>query len=146
MSTTWILVANASTARLYANHGAKKGMQLVKELSHPESRAKASNLVADRPGHNPGSGNGHGSFVPATDPKQNEAERFAQELAREMDQGRTANSYQRAILVAAPAFMGLLKGNLDHQVSKLVSESVEKDYTKATEKELSGHLENIIYL
>ncbi len=146
MSTTWILVANASTARLYANHGAKKGIQLVKELSHPESRAKASNLVADRPGHNPGSGNGHGSFVPATDPKQNEAERFAQELAREMDQGRTANSYQRAILVAAPAFMGLLKGNLDHQVSKLVSESVEKDYTKATEKELSGHLENIIYL
>lgn len=146
MSTTWILVANASTARLYANHGAKKGIQLVKELSHPESRAKASNLVADRPGHNPGAGNGHGSFVPATDPKHNEAERFALELAREMDQGRTANSYQRAILVAAPAFMGLLKGNLDHQVSKLVSESVEKDYTKATEKELSGHLENIIYL
>lgn len=146
MSTTWILVANASTARLYANHGAKKGIQLVKELSHPESRAKASSLVADRPGHNPGAGNGHGSFVPATDPKHNEAERFAQELAREMDQGRTANSYQRAILVAAPAFMGLLKGNLDHQVSKLVSESVEKDYTKATEKELSGHLENIIYL
>lgn len=146
MSTTWILVANASTARLYANHGAKKGIQLVKELSHPESRAKASNLVADRPGHNPGAGNGHGSFVPATDPKHNEAERFALELAREMDQGRTANSYQRAILVAAPAFMGLLKGNLDHQVSRLVSESVEKDYTKATEKELSGHLENIIYL
>jgi len=51
MITTWILVANASTARLYVNHGAKKGMQLVKELFHPESRSKASNLVADRPGH-----------------------------------------------------------------------------------------------
>jgi protein required for attachment to host cells len=146
MITTWILVANASTARLYVNHGAKKGMQLVKELFHPESRSKASNLVADRPGHNPGAGNGHGSFVPASDPKHNEAERFAQELARELDHGRTANIYQRAILVAAPAFMGLLKGNLDNHVSKLVSESVEKDYTKATEKELAGHLENVIFL
>lgn len=146
MSTTWILVANASTARLYANHGAKKGVHLVKELSHPESREKASNLVADRPGHNPGAGNGHGSFVPATDPKHNEAERFAQELAREMDHGRTSNSYQRAILVAAPAFMGLLRSNLGSQVSKLISESVEKDYTKASEKELAGHLEGIIYL
>lgn len=146
MSTTWILVANASTARLYANHGVKKGMQLVKEMFHPESREKGSNLVADRPGHNPGAGNGHGSFVPATDPKQNEAERFAQELSRELDQGRTANGYQRAILVAAPAFMGLLKGCLNNQVTKLVSESVEKDYTKATEKELAGYLESIIFL
>jgi hypothetical protein len=42
--------------------------------------------------------------------------------------------------------MGLLKGNLDIQVSKLVSESVEKDYTKATERELAGHLENVIFL
>lgn len=146
MSTTWILVANASTAKLYANHGPKKGLHPVKELTHPESREKASNLVADRPGHNPGAGNGHGSFVPASNPKHNEAERFAQELARELEHGRTANTYQRAILVAAPAFMGLLKSNLDGQVSKLVSESVEKDYTKATEKELAGHLEHIIYL
>lgn len=146
MSTTWILVANASNARLYANHGPMKGMQLVKELAHPESREKASNLVSDRPGHNPGAGNGHGSFVPATDPKHNEAERFAQELAREMDHGRTANSYQRAILVAAPAFLGLIKSSLNNHVSKLVSESVEKDYTKATEKELAGHLANVVFL
>ena len=146
MITTWILVANASTARLYVNHGVKKGIQLVKELSHPESREKGSNLVSDRPGHYVGAGNGHGSFVSANDPKQNEAERFAQELAREMEHGRTANSYLRAILVAAPAFMGLLKSNLSSQVCKLVSEKVEKDYTKATEKELAGHLENIIFL
>ena len=73
MRNTWILVANASIARLYANHGPKKGLQLMKEMSHPESREKVSNLVSDRPGHNPGSGNGHGSFVPAADPKQHEA-------------------------------------------------------------------------
>ena len=146
MSTTWILVANASIARLYANHGPKKGIQLIKELAHPESREKASNLVTDRPGHNPGAGNGHGSFVPAVDPKQHEAERFAQELGQELDQGRTSNSFQQAILVAAPAFMGMLRTHLNNQVSKLVSAKVEKDYTKASEKELAGHLESVIFL
>ena len=146
MSTTWILVANASTARVYANHGPKKGLQLIKELTHPESREKASNLVSDRPGHNPGAGDGHGSFVPSASPKHNEAERFAHQLAHEMDNGRTSNSYKRAILVAAPAFMGLLKGCFNSHVIKLVSEDVEKDYTKASEKELTGHLEHIIFL
>jgi protein required for attachment to host cells len=49
MSTTWILVANASQAKLYANTGPKKGLKLVKDLKHPESREKASDLVSDRP-------------------------------------------------------------------------------------------------
>ena len=50
MSITWILVANASLAKLYANYGPNKGLELVKELMHPESRQKNSELVTDRPG------------------------------------------------------------------------------------------------
>jgi protein required for attachment to host cells len=146
MSTTWILIANASSARIFANQGPKKGLQLVKQLDHPESREKASELVSDRPGHNQGHGNGHGSFVPNTDPKHNEADRFALELSKELDHGRGANSYERLILVASSPFIGLLNGRLSSHVRALVSETIEKDYTKATEKELGGHLEHCIYL
>lgn len=146
MSTTWILVANASNARLYANQGPKKGLQLIKEFDHPESRGKGQDLVSDRPGHNQGHGNGHGAFIQATDPKQHEADRFAQELVRELEQGRAANSYGRLILVASSPFIGLLNGRLSQQLRSLLSESIEKDYTRANEKELSGHLEHCIYL
>jgi hypothetical protein len=38
MATTWILVANAAQAKLYANQGPNKGVELVKEFTHPESR------------------------------------------------------------------------------------------------------------
>lgn len=144
MSTTWILVANASSARLYANQGPKKGLQLVKQFDHPESREKASDLVSDRPGQT--RGNGHGAFVAATDPKQHEADRFALELSNELDQGRGANSYGRLILVASSPFMGMLNSHLSSHVRALASETIEKDYTKATEKELAGHLEHCIYL
>jgi protein required for attachment to host cells len=144
MSTTWILVANASLAKLYANHGPKKGLKLLHEMQHPESRERAAELVADRPGH--GVGGGHGSFVPATDPKRNEADRFAQEVSRHIEQGRTANSFERLIVVASAPFMGKLNNHLPSPVRNMVSDSIEKDYTRSNERELSGHLEHCIFL
>jgi protein required for attachment to host cells len=146
MSTTWILIANTSFAKLYANHGPQKGLELIKELDHPESREKGSDLVSDRPGHNQGHGNGHGSFVQATDPKQREAERFALELSKELEHGRTTNQFERLIIAASPSFMGTLKSKLPTHVMGMVSDSIEKDYTKAPEKELKGHLAHVIFL
>ena len=64
MSITWILVANASAAYLYANYGPKKGLQKLKEFRHDASREKRVDLVSDRPGHNRNNGNGRGSYVP----------------------------------------------------------------------------------
>lgn len=145
-NTTWILVANASRARLLANHGPKKGLTLVKELEHPASRQKGAELVTDRAGYMQGTGNGHGARQPQTDPKQNEARNFAHELARELHHGRVTSQFERAIIVAPPAFMGLLNDKLDGPTSQLISDRFEKDYTKATEKELAGHLENCIFL
>ena len=146
MGNTWILVANASKAHLFLNTGPRKGLRKLKEFDHAASREKASRLVTDRPGHNKSHGNGHGAYVPQTDPKQHEAQHFAMELARVLDHGRATNEYQRLILVAPPAFMGLLKGHLDAHVLNLVTDSFEKDYTKVPERELSGHLEQCIYL
>lgn len=145
-TTTWILVANSSTAHLYINHGPKKGLKKLKAFDHSASRGKGADLVSDRPGHNQSHGNGHGAYNPATTPKQNEAQHFAIELAREMEHGRSANEYQRLILVSPPAFMGMLNSHLGSHVLGLVTDSFEKDYTKATDKELVSHLESCIYL
>ena len=146
MSTTWILVANSSTARIYENTGIAKGLHLINQIEHPESRMKGSDLVSDRPGHMQSVGNGHGARQPATDPKQNEAEHFALDLAKTLEQGRGDNKYERLIVVASPPFLGTLKPRLSGQVQSMVSETIEKDYTKATDKELAGHLSHCIYL
>ena len=146
MSTTWILVANSSIANLYASHGPHKGLQLVKQLVHPESREKASELVSDRPGHDQAHGGGHGSYVPETSPKQNEAEHFALQLAKELEHGRATNNYERLILIASPPFIGMLNSRLEAHVRALVTETIEKDYTQATERELASHLEPFIFL
>lgn len=155
MSTAWILVANSSVARLYANHGPKKGLKKLKELEHAASREKGTELTTDGHGRHWGGGgsngrgataNGRGAYTPSVEPKEVEHERFAQELARELEHGRTSNSYNRLIVVAAPGFMGMLNGKLSAHVKDLISDSLEKDYTKANERELASHLEGCIYL
>lgn len=144
MSTTWILVSNASSGKIFKHTGPNKGLEIVKEFQHPQSREKNLNLVSDRPGHNPSAGNGHGSFVPATMPKEHEAEVFALELARELDAGRIANQFARLVLVAPPAFLGQLNRRLSDAVKGLVSDKLEKDYTKASDKELARHLASFV--
>ncbi|MGL1833784.1 host attachment protein [Rhodocyclaceae bacterium SMB388] len=140
MAITWILVANASLARLYENLGPNKGLKLIKELIHPESRFKNSELVTDRPGAMASVGNGHGAKQPQTQPKEHEARVFAQELAQELYHGRTRNAFGRAVVVAPPAFMGLLNTVLDHPTAQLITDRFEKDYTKSTEPQLKERL------
>ena len=146
MAITWILVANASLAKLYANFGPNKGLKLVKELIHPESRQKTRELVTDRPGAMAGSGNWQGSKLPQTHPKDHEAQVFAQEIAQELYHGRATNAFARAILVAPPAFMGMLNAQLDQPTAQLVTDRFDKDYTKTPEPQLRERLASCLYL
>jgi protein required for attachment to host cells len=142
MSTTWILVANAGEARLFSNSGPNKGLRLVRQITHPASREKVSDLISDRAGH--GVGAGGGSFLPASDPKQQEAEVFAHELVKELEQGRVNNAFDRVILAANPSFLGLLNNAMSPGLRGMVSDTLQKDYTKATEKELAEHLQKVL--
>jgi protein required for attachment to host cells len=138
------MVANASQARFFSNDGPKRGLTLVKELMHPESREKTSNLVSDRSGAYGGSG--HGAVGQPADPKHHEAERFALEVSRELEAGRVSNAYDQLVLVASAPFMGLVNNHLPGQVRSLLSKSIDKDYTRLPVKELTEHLEGYVFL
>jgi protein required for attachment to host cells len=145
MANTWLIVANASQATLYETESKPKTLKLLKEFLHPASRAKGSELASDRPGHFQAEARGmegttHGSFNEPIDPKSYEQERFAIELAGELEAGRTANSYKNLIIVASPHFHGLLNKHLNQHVAGMVSRHVEKDYTAETTEGLLGKL------
>ncbi|NMG74121.1 host attachment protein [Aromatoleum diolicum] len=146
MAITWILVANASLAKLYANLGPNKGLTLVKELIHPESRQKNSELVTDRAGSMASAGNGSGSKQSQTEPKVHEAKVFAQEIAQELYHGRATNAFGRAIVFAPPAFMGMLNSVLDNPTAQLITDRFEKDYTKEPEPVLRERLASCLFV
>ncbi len=139
MSITWVMVANSSLARLFSSTGSRRELRLIKEFAHPESREKTSNLVSDRCGSRTGSV--HGVFAQATDPKHHEAELFAQEITRELEQGLAAkNAYDRLILLASAPFVGLLNHRLPGQVRSRLSKSIDKDYTRLPARKLTAQL------
>jgi protein required for attachment to host cells len=144
MNTTWVLVANAGEARLFETENIEESLHCFKELNHPESREKGSYLASDRPGHYQSKGTGHGAFAEHTDPKDYEAERFAGELAAELEKGRTNNEYKKLVLVAAPHFHGLLNTHLNEHTRALVVNNIQKDFTACDTFELPERLkENI---
>src|SRR5579884_4315224 len=94
MSTRYVLVADASRARLFheRTHGA---YELVATFDHADSRARVRDLMADATGRKPvgpsvgahyggrsvSLGSGRPGVAPDTDAKEVEAEKFARELA-----------------------------------------------------------------
>jgi protein required for attachment to host cells len=139
MDNTWVLVANAAEACLYSTERPGEDMTLLKQFSHPEGRAKGSTLLdSDRShGRGPHSGTRGDETV---DPKDFEEDRFARQLADELDKGRLDNAYRRLALVAAPHFHGLLNTHLNEHTRALVKYSINKDFTDCDTRELPERL------
>ena len=144
MDNTWVLVANASKAHLYSTERLGADMSILKEFSHPESRAKGASLASDRPGSMQGRGSSMATRGDSVDPKDFEAERFAEELASELDKGRTTNAYRRLVLVASPHFQGLLKAHLNANTSAMVENNINKDFTAYDMRELPERLKGAV--
>ncbi len=142
MEQTWVLVANSSEARLFEMDKYARKLSLLDAIDHPESRKKDADLSSDRSGHFQGehSGASHGAFNEATSPKTYEHERFAMELADILDEGRNDNRYGRLVVVSSPRFRGMLNKHLNNQVSKMVWNHVDKDYTQVHERDLLSKL------
>lgn len=143
MTATWILVANASEARLFKTKNTYKiDLELLNHFDHPESRMKNIDLTSDRPGHYESrGGTGRGSYTEHTEPKTVESEHFALQLANEIDSGRVSNSFQKLLVVAPGHFQGLLKKHLNHHLNNIVT-FIDKDYTKLPQHDLASHIDS----
>ena len=144
-SLTWILIANASKARLYAVYKAKlfqadshpDDFKLIDEFSHEESRMKNRELVSDKMGEF-----GAATFGEATPPKALEAEQFAQQLITMLEAARKTNSFRDIILIASPTFMGMLCKQMPNELQKTLNQKIEKDYVHLQGQQLLQALVN----
>lgn len=146
MKTTWILVANASEARLFEAQKSYQKMQLIESFYHPQSREKTVNLVTDASGRYRNFSAPISAYDEPSNPKQVEAHRFAQVLAHKLNEGRTQNLYNHLVLVAPPYFHGLLNKCCNTKVKNKVVNALDKDYTKLKARELLKHLDGKLNL
>jgi protein required for attachment to host cells len=144
--TTFVLVADASRARLFRRDVGTGRLDLVEELEHPLSRARNRDLMADKPGRaftSGGMSSARSGIEYRTDPQQVEAEKFARELGDKLAASFDAHAFDALVIAAPPKFLGLLRHALathtDH-VGRAVTDWVEKDYTNLDERELGERM------
>ena len=128
MLHTWILVAESSRAKLYSASSRKGPLSEVTAFVHPEGRLHAGDLVSDRSGSDSGSiGQGRHVVDDKTIPKKQENINFAREIAEYLEGARNKGTFRRLILIAPPAFLGLLRDTLGKEVLDLVTEQIDKN-------------------
>lgn len=139
----WLLNVNSNQCRIYHYQKHPAQITLIKELSNPLAKHRAGDdITTDRPGHYQSRGTIHGALSPRTDPKENEVNHFARDVAHELNHGRNTNSFKEIILIAPPHMLGLLNQHTDTHVKKMVASSIHSDLIHLKDHELLDFIKN----
>lgn len=137
---TWILLCEASRARLFTNDGRGR-LTEQSAYAHPGSRAHGLDMASDRPGRrSDGPGPHRSGLSPDTEPKEVEAQRFAISLAALLKQGLNNHAYDELVLAAPPHFLGLLRNALDGQVAARIAATFDKNLIALNPREIEHRI------
>jgi len=156
MAKNWVMVANNSGARIFTpappaprlkdpqalqDESPTARLVELETIEHPEGRLKSQSIDADRPGRSfESAGMKRHSMSREVDPKKQEAITFAKEVAERLESARLQGEVEQLILVAAPEFLGLLRGNLSSELRRMIAEEFSLDLFHMTPQEIRAHL------
>jgi len=147
--TSWILVSDASRAKLYSTELRADDWSHVKSFEHPEGQEMSREIEATSPPGRAQQGQAQGgrrtALEPRTWPKEAEAERFAQQLATYLEEAIAKRQFDDLVLVAPPRFLGKLNGALGRQAAKHVRATVDKDLSILDAAELQQRLVETVF-
>jgi protein required for attachment to host cells len=147
--TTRIVVADRSEARFYDLVRRNAPLRAAGVLANPAARQHDRDLQSDRPGrvfdHAPVAGQRRGAVSRhgtsgERSARKHEAERFARRVVRELGKAARDGRFDRLVLVAAPAFLGLLRAALPKGLKQTLAATVAKDLIHEPENALRSKL------
>lgn len=140
MKPDWILIANATQARLLQQEG-DGPIVLIASFSHPEGRSKVSELAGDRAGHERSDRTyGGTAYEPRMDAKRKEHEHFARQLTEYLERAALQNTFASLAIFSSSPFLGELKAHLGDASLKLVSGAHDVDLTSVGVTELKRRI------
>ena len=131
---TWVVLADASSCKIYEYQYRPEKIKLIKELIHPENQLKDIDIALDKHGSfrcNAGAGN-----FAASDPKKNNIDAFSRKIAQGLDADRKKNQFAHLILISPPQMVGLIQHHLNKHVKKMLDINIAKDISKYNERQL----------
>lgn len=142
---TWIVIADATRARIAVNDGPGRGVAPVAGQEFEGRNLPGREIMSDRPGRTfDSAGRGRHGKEPRTGPREVEALRFLHDLAERLDEGRKQERYDRLVIVAPPKALGQLRAQLSAGVRERITGSLDKDLTHVPDHQLAEHLGTLL--
>jgi len=142
MSYHWIVLADASRARVIEADEVLAPQREVSDLLHPAARLHTSELMSDDRGRSwAGPGGVHSALDAHTDRHEVEAAAFARELGKALTAGLDDGRYQGLVLAAPPRFLGLLRKELPDRVADRVRLQIDHELVGLSLNELGPALQ-----
>jgi protein required for attachment to host cells len=139
-----VVIANRSEAKIYHYDLKSKNLELMKEILHPESKMKISEIMADEAGRYQKSlSPNKGTYEPHTDAKTIEEEKFARDLAHFIE-NTTKKNNNKIVIIAPNHFQNFIKNNLSKPVLNKVEDFYDKNYVNLETKNLEKHLSKLL--
>jgi len=146
---TRIVVADQSEARFYDVVRRNAPLRLAGTLTNPDAHRHNRDFKSDRPGRvfdrAPMAGQRRGAIArhgtgSERTPRKRAAELFARRIVRELRKSPPGGRFDRLVIVAAPAFLGLLRAALPKGLKPSLAAVVAKDLIHEPEHLLRSKL------
>ncbi len=124
----WVLLANASRARLFVRDHDNGALRELNDFVHPDSRLKSAALSRDRAGQG-ARGSARAHFEPPTLPKEREQQHFAEQLAQHLEEAAGDGRLAGWALIASDPFLGRLRAALGDGAAARLTRHVDRDLT-----------------
>lgn len=144
-----IVVADQSEADFYELEQRDMPPKFVQRLEDADAHLHDRDLKSDRPGrvfdHAPTVGGRRGAVAHHStggerNPRKVEARRFARRITEALEQERRQDRYERLVVMAPPAFLGLLREEMSAAVHAVLTAEVGKDLVHELLDALSAYL------
>ena len=149
MPATWIVSANASRARIFAQRQAADPFDEVLDLVNEGSRLRDHDLETDSPAgstaasdsrHNTGAPTTPSTYEPKQTAKKHEMELFARQVAEQLVRAHHEGRFEKLCLVASPEFLGMLRKLVEPKLGDALAFEINKDYTHSSPQQLRDQI------
>ncbi|MDB5934187.1 MAG: hypothetical protein JWQ01_1531 [Massilia sp.] len=149
MQTTWIVTADEGRARIFAESDRTQPLEEIEDMVDAEARLRTSELYTDRLGptsagksiHNTGGATPNKQYEPPQTHEEHASEMFAKSLAAYLLKAQQDGRFHKLVLTAAPKFLGVLRKELGPQLTALVSQEINKDFSHSSPQQLRDQIQ-----
>lgn len=144
---TWVLVADAASARVYEKAGKDDDFHEIEALRLTHDHRASHEIGSDRPGRVIEShGAARHGVEPKTDPHRELKRSFAAELAERLMREAGEKKFERLVVVLPPAMLGDFRACVSSALKPLIAGELGKDLTKASRDDIEKHVAEVVPL